>query len=183
MLERSCLVCSNKLEKKDLIRLVIIENNLIFDISQKIPQRGYYVCCDLKCINKLTTRRKKIKINFNFDKLDNLQRLKNNYTAYILKMLKIFFINKNVVIGVKDSLISSKELGYIVTSSDISESSLKKIKSSMDDYKIIDYIDINKVNLGKTTNKAYVVALGLKKVKDLNFRRVISQYKVLFSQE
>jgi len=183
MPERSCVVCNNKLDKVELIRLSIIDNELIFDLSQKIPSRGYYVCYDLKCIGKLTSRRKKIKTNFTFNQSENLERLKNNFTAYILKMLNIFFINNNVVVGVKDCILSSKELGYIITSSDISKSSLDNISKSIDDYKIIDYIDINKVNLGKTANKSYVVALGLKKVKDLNFKRVISQYKVLFSQE
>jgi len=183
MPERSCVVCNNKLDKVELIRLTIIDNELIFDLSQKIPSRGYYVCYDLKFIGKLTSRRKKIRTNFTFNQTENLERLKSNFTSYILKMLNIFFINNNVVVGVKESMLNSKELGYIVTASDISESSLDNIKKSIDEYKIIDYIDINKINLGKAANKAYIVALGLKKVKDLNFKRVISQYKVLFSQE
>jgi len=183
MPERSCLVCASKFDKKELIRLTLFDNELIFDVSQKMPTRGYYVCYDLNCISKIKSRRKKIKTNFTFNESDNLERLKKHFSNYILKMLNIFFFNKNVVVGVKDSLLSSKELGYIITASDISESSLKKIKANIDEYKIINYIDINKINLGKVTHRAYVVALGLKKVKDLNFKRVISQYKILFSQE
>ncbi len=178
---RSCIVCSNKANKLELIRLAIVDNNLFFDISQKIQTRGYYVCYNLDCINKITTKKKKFKENFEFNKLDNLNRLKENFIKYILKMINIFYLKKEIIIGVKD-IITSDDVEYVITASDISLSSLKKIES-LNVNNLFKNIDVTKLELGKSVNRAYVVALGIKKIKDLNFKRVLSQYNILFSQE
>jgi hypothetical protein len=161
----------------------MFNDELFFDISQKIEGHGHYVCYDLNCINNITSKKKKIKANFTFNKLENLERLKVSLINYILKMFNIFYLNKNIVVGVSESLLNYNNLKYIITSSDISDSSFKKIKKSDDDDKILDYIDITSEQLGKVVNRTSVVALGLRKIDDLNFKRVLSQYKILFSQE
>jgi len=177
------MVCSKKMNKPELIRLVVIDNHLFFDISQKIDGRGYYVCYDLNCIDKIITRKKKFKLDFQFNKLENLDRLKDNFTKYILKMINILYLNKDIIIGVKDIMLNKNNIKHTIISSDISESSLKKLKSINNDNIDFDYIGVNRIELGKSVNKSYVVALGIKKIKDLNFKRVLSQYNILFSQE
>lgn len=179
---RSCIVCSSKANKLELIRLAIVENNLFFDISQKIQTRGYYVCCSLDCINKITTKKRKFKEGFEFNKSENLNRLKNSFIKYILKMINIFYLKKDIVVGVKDIIINNDEIEYVITSSDISLSSFKKIEN-LNINNFLKNIDVTKLELGKSVNRAYVVALGIKKIKDLNFKRVLSQYNILFSQE
>ena len=179
---RSCVVCSNKADKSELIRLIIVENNLFFDISQKIQARGYYVCYDLNCINKITTKKRRFKESFEFDKKENLVRLKISFIKYILKMLNILYLKKEIIIGVKDIALNKNNIEYIITSSDISLSSFKKLEAlNIDNF--LKNIDVTKLELGKSVNRAYVVALGIKKIKDLNFKRVLSQYNILFSQE
>ena len=51
--ERSCVICRKKDFKKIIIRFVVIENQVVFDLNNKIWQRGYYVCDNNDCIKKL----------------------------------------------------------------------------------------------------------------------------------
>jgi len=50
---RTCVVCRKKLEKDNLIRFILIEGEVIFDLGQRFPARGYYVCDENNCIEKL----------------------------------------------------------------------------------------------------------------------------------
>ncbi len=59
---RSCVVCRKKDEKRNLLRFVIIEGEIVFDMKQKLQQRGYYVCNENGCIIKLAKWRKKKKL-------------------------------------------------------------------------------------------------------------------------
>jgi len=50
---RKCLVTGTTIEKKDLIRFVIDpEDNLIADINQNLPGKGYWVKADRDTISK-----------------------------------------------------------------------------------------------------------------------------------
>ena len=51
--ERSCVICRKKNLKEKLIRFVVIKNQVVFDLNNKIWQRGYYVCNNNNCIKKL----------------------------------------------------------------------------------------------------------------------------------
>jgi len=51
--ERSCVICKNKTGKENLLRFVLLENEMIFDMTNKISLRGYYVCNKNLCIEKL----------------------------------------------------------------------------------------------------------------------------------
>ena len=49
---RSCVICREKREKKDLIRIVRLPNGEVeIDLTGKKPGRGAYICRDEKCIN------------------------------------------------------------------------------------------------------------------------------------
>lgn len=50
--ERSCIVCRNKFDKRDLLRIVKNKDGDIFyDETGKANGRGAYVCKSEKCIN------------------------------------------------------------------------------------------------------------------------------------
>ncbi|MBN2828749.1 MAG: DUF448 domain-containing protein [Candidatus Cloacimonetes bacterium] len=51
--ERSCVICREKKQKTSMFRLVFVSHELIFDIKQIIPGRGYYLCNDNACLGKL----------------------------------------------------------------------------------------------------------------------------------
>ena len=49
---RSCVICREKREKKDLIRIVRLPSGEIdIDLTGKKPGRGAYICRDAECIN------------------------------------------------------------------------------------------------------------------------------------
>jgi len=48
--QRSCIVCRQKKDKKDLIRLVCTNNGTVeMDLSGKKPGRGAYLCARKNC--------------------------------------------------------------------------------------------------------------------------------------
>lgn len=59
---RKCLGCSEKKEKKDLIKIVKAPSNTLsdaagrpeisLDLTGKLPGRGAYICKNIDCLNK-----------------------------------------------------------------------------------------------------------------------------------
>lgn len=58
--ERTCIVCKNKLPKKDLMRFCVKENQIILDKLQKEGGRGAYFCKN--CISKIKNTKVKKKL-------------------------------------------------------------------------------------------------------------------------
>ena len=50
---RTCVICRKKEEKKNLLRFIIFEKEIIFDLKKILKFRGYYICDDNKCLRKL----------------------------------------------------------------------------------------------------------------------------------
>lgn len=54
IVQRTCMGCNLKKDKKELIRLVFNKNNEMFiDETGKAQGRGAYICNDVKCLDKL----------------------------------------------------------------------------------------------------------------------------------
>jgi uncharacterized protein len=51
--ERTCVICRKKMEKEALIRFIVLDNEIVFDLQKKIASRGFYVCNNNLCIEKL----------------------------------------------------------------------------------------------------------------------------------
>lgn len=66
---RTCVISKNQYPKKDLIRLVVQENNFILlDINQNKPGRGFYISKEKEVIEKFlksnyTKKRFKIELS------------------------------------------------------------------------------------------------------------------------
>lgn len=58
--ERMCIACRKMLPKQDLLRFVLVDDNIQIDSEQKIQKRGFYICKSEACIG---TARKKKSIN------------------------------------------------------------------------------------------------------------------------
>lgn len=58
--QRTCVVCRKKTEKKKLMRFVLLDYEIVFDLNCDIEKRGYYACDDNSCLQKLEKRVKKI---------------------------------------------------------------------------------------------------------------------------
>lgn len=53
IVQRTCMGCNLKKDKKELIRLVFNKNKEIFvDETGKAEGRGAYICDDIKCLEK-----------------------------------------------------------------------------------------------------------------------------------
>jgi predicted RNA-binding protein YlxR (DUF448 family) len=59
---RSCVICREKTSKVKLLRFLMLDGEIIFDPGQKIAARGYYVCDNNACIEKLEKWKTKKKV-------------------------------------------------------------------------------------------------------------------------
>jgi len=61
--ERTCIVCRKKSEKQKLIKFVLLDSEIVFDLNSDMKGRGYYVCDDNRCLQKLDKRVMKMLIS------------------------------------------------------------------------------------------------------------------------
>ena len=50
---RMCIACRKHCNKDELSRFVLINDNITLDRTGKYNARGFYLCRDEKCVNKL----------------------------------------------------------------------------------------------------------------------------------
>mgnify|MGYP001088375575 CR=1 FL=1 len=71
---RTCVVCDEKKDKRELMRLTLSDNRVVIDFEGKMSGRGAYVCKVSQCISKLREKnlersfRKKIVFDINLKK-------------------------------------------------------------------------------------------------------------------
>ena len=92
---RSCIICRKKDEKKNLIRIAKdINNNAIFDKSQKINSRAIYFCNDKRCRERFFKLRLNGKLNINFSiNMKSLEEVLNEIIKHI------YYLEKEVEYG------------------------------------------------------------------------------------
>ncbi len=82
IVQRTCIGCNIKKEKKELLRLVLNnKGDFLIDLKGKAEGRGTYICKDIKCLEKIE-KSKKIEKIFGI-KLD--EKFYNNLRGEILK--------------------------------------------------------------------------------------------------
>lgn len=57
---RSCVVCRKKKAKSQLLRFIMLDSEVVVDIKGKLAGRGYYVCDDNDCLNRLDKKVSKL---------------------------------------------------------------------------------------------------------------------------
>ncbi len=50
---RTCVVCGEKKDKREFMRLALKDNRVVLDLKGIMNGRGAYVCKDYQCISKL----------------------------------------------------------------------------------------------------------------------------------
>ena len=82
---RTCVVCRNKANKQDLLRIVEQNKEFVLDQNQKINARGFYICKNHECINSLN--RKKILSRIKKTNIAESEHLKleENLTKFLNK--------------------------------------------------------------------------------------------------
>lgn len=162
--ERTCIICREKKEKKDLFR--IVEKNKAgeysLDEKQAAQKRGTYVCKKHDCINRLS-KHKKIKIDIE-DLFKMLNLLKKETKDY-LKILQAMKNSRELVFGINMMFDEIDKVHFIVIAEDISEKNDKRIMGKAKEMKI-PYVHYGKKNeLGDIFDKEEVNVIAVKNKK------------------
>lgn len=51
--QRTCVICRRKQNKNDLLRFVIWRKQPVFDLTGNLQARGFYVCDENSCLEKI----------------------------------------------------------------------------------------------------------------------------------
>jgi len=70
---RKCIVCHEHAEKKDLIRFVKVNSEVVLDSTQKIDGRGVWVHNNTECIQKLI-KKKILNASFKMNLSDDIYK-------------------------------------------------------------------------------------------------------------
>lgn len=55
---RMCVSCKKRIEREKLIRLTVVDEQLVIDNEGKLQGRGFYICNDQETFQQIITRRK-----------------------------------------------------------------------------------------------------------------------------
>ena len=134
--QRRCLCCRGNGKKVDLLRFVVVDGVICFDLRKKLPGRGYYVCAQRHCIEKAFANGFKRVLKRDPSSLGSdaeafiasvvLPGLRKRYT----ELLQSGYASHQLLIG-SDSVeeaAKSDALGCYILATDASKSTKKKYR-------------------------------------------------------
>ncbi len=161
--ERTCLICREKKEKKELFRLVKLnEDKYGFDEKQKAQGRGYYICKSHECLKRLA-KHKKIKMSTD-DLMKMLNQLKKGEKDY-LNILKAMKNSQALSFGMNMVLEEIEHTHFLVLAEDISEKNERKLLAKAKELDIKYVYFGNKNQLGEIFGKGEVSVIAVKSKK------------------
>ena len=161
--ERTCLICKEKSDKKNLFRLVKTgEYNYSFDEKQRQQSRGYYICKNHECLKRLS-KHKKIKMSSE-DLMKMLNLLKKTEKDY-LNILKAMKNSQALSFGMNMVLEDIEHIHFLVLAEDISEKNEKKLLAKARELNINYVYYGNKIQLGEVFGKNEVSVIAVKSKK------------------
>lgn len=158
--ERMCVCCREKKEKNHFFRIVKKDNKYKFDLEQKAQTRGFYVCKNVLCIEKLSKNKK---YNVGLEVLTEILKLLKNSNKNILPVLKGMKNSPFFIFGTEmiNKALEQKEVFLIF----ISEDSSLKIKEKLINKAIQNNIPYfcfgTKFDFGEIIGKEEVNVLGI----------------------
>ena len=146
MPERTCVCCRKKEEKKNLIRISQINEKYIFDEKMKIQNRGFYICGNAICVEKLSKHKK---YNIELTELMKIMKKIENRKKNILDIIKPMKNSKFFVFGVEDNLdlMKKSKVKLIILPKDIKEKYITEFKKISEENKISIIFIKNKKSL------------------------------------
>ena len=82
MPERMCVCCRTKGKKEGFFRIALQEETYVFDRRMKIQNRGFYVCRNIVCIEKLSkNKRYKVESSELLEMLKEIEKEKKNMSV------------------------------------------------------------------------------------------------------
>jgi len=160
--ERTCLVCREKKEKKDLFRIAEVDNQYVYDVNQDIQARGTYVCKTHECLKRLAKNKKINLSNEDLYKMaTTVKKAQKNYLSLLETMKRSEFL----VFGINMVNDDIKKIHFLIIAEDISEKNDKRIMRLAREHNI-KYIHYgSKAQLGAIFDKTEVNLIGIKSKK------------------
>lgn len=161
--ERTCVVCREKKDKKDLFRVAkISENNYSFDEKQKMQSRAIYLCKTHECIKRISKNKKyNLKIE---DLLAMVNLLKKESKDY-LNILKAMKNSEHLAFGINMVMEELDHIHFLIIAEDISEKNDRKLINKAKEMNI-PYVHYgNKLQLGEIFKKEEVNVIAIKSKK------------------
>lgn len=165
---RTCISCGSEKYKNELLRFVAVDNEVVFDLKQKLDGRGAYLCFNKECFKKATkknflSKHLKIKTDENITFVKLVKQVRDTYKRYLYTLMRVNITSKNIIEGVynvKDSLIHEKAF-LCLFPSDISNHSKGKLVNLITRKKVPFYFLEDKksvaMNIHRPIRGAYAV--------------------------
>lgn len=134
MPERTCVCCRKKGEKKQFYRIAEENNKNVWDKKYNIQSRGFYICKDTTCIERLSKHKKyKIEITELIKILEQLKKEKKNIIDIIRPMKNsnyfVFGVDENM------SAIKKDKVKLLIIPKDIKEKYIETFINLEKEYK------------------------------------------------
>ncbi|MGA1845896.1 DUF448 domain-containing protein [Deferribacter abyssi] len=165
---RSCIACNAQRYKGELLRFVIVDGRLVFDLKQKLEGRGCYLCFSKECFKRSTKKRlfqKHLKNNIleDISFFTLCKNVRETYKRYIYTLMRVNIVSRNIVDGifkVKEALKEDKVF-LCLFPSDISKNSKEKLFNLIIRKKVPFYVLDDKktvaINIHRPIRSAYAV--------------------------
>lgn len=160
--ERTCIVCREKNEKKNLFRIAKKGTKYVYDREQKMQTRGAYICKTHECVKRLSKHKKyNIEISEFSKMLEDLKKGAKDYIGILNAMKTSDYLSFGMNMVFEDI----KQVHFIIIAEDISDKNDKKIITKAKEMGI-SYVHSNtKSELGEIFGKSEVTVIGVKNKK------------------
>ena len=136
MPERTCVSCRKKGEKEDFFRISEKEGNYVFDKEMKIQSRGFYVCKNPSCIEKLSKNRK---YNIEMQELLKLLKETEKKRKNIIDIIRPMKNSGFFVFGIDENIegIKKNKVRLLILPNDINEKYVEQFKRLEEKFEVI----------------------------------------------
>lgn len=136
MPERTCVSCRKKGEKEDFFRISEKEGNYVFDKEMKIQSRGFYVCKNPSCIEKLSKNRK---YNIEMQELLKLLKETEKKRKNIIDIIRPMKNSGFFVFGIDENIegIKKNKVRLLILPKNINEKYAEQFKRLEEKFEVI----------------------------------------------
>lgn len=160
--ERSCIICRKKAEKKEFFRLCQTEENYHWDKNGKEQTRGAYVCKDKNCLSRLA-KHKKVKVSM--QDLYEMSRETEKGSLDYLNILRTMKQANVLTFGMKMVLEEINHIHFLILAQDISEKYARQLQEQAKEKGIVLRTFSNKEELASLFGKQEVTVIGIRDKK------------------
>jgi len=135
MPERTCTSCRKKGEKKDFLRISEENGKYVFDKEMKVQSRGFYVCKDTACIERLSKNRK---YNLEMQELLKLLKEAEKNRKNIIDIIRPMKNSGFFVFGIDENIegIKKNKVRLLILPKDINEKYIEQFKRLEESFEV-----------------------------------------------